>query len=384
MSYQLNTLTNAETTPLDGLDVWTVAFLNNRGRLLDGRDVLNKEYTYLSNGSDAVMKRISNTITAHDGFIQSEALAADIGQRAFSASQLERYAECPMRFYFGYVLGIWSKNEVTYDRKRWLEPVERGNLLHRIFYEYLKQITSDGSLQANHDRNLLQYIAEEQLANYKRLIPAPSQHILLKESGEIRQDVEWFYNEELIKTTRPCYFEQELTIDGEPMQLKLTDGSTITIKGFIDRIDQIEPHSYRIIDYKTGNPNKYRENGHFAGGTQLQHALYALAAEQWLRDTGRDKDARVTESAYYFPTARGVGREVVRLQDKRELLTGVVRNLLISMEQGVYIPTEDAKRCRYCDYATVCVNHSAFMADKKKHPDNAMNMKEFLEVEAID
>ncbi|REK76071.1 PD-(D/E)XK nuclease family protein [Paenibacillus paeoniae] len=384
VSYQINTQANAEITPLDKLDVWMDALLDNRGRLLSGWDVLNKAYNDLSNGSDAVMKRISNTITAHDGFIQSEAFAADIGQRVFSASQLERYAECPMRFYFGYILGIWSKNEVVYDRKRWLEPMERGNLLHRIFYEYLKQITSDGSLPANHDRSLLQYITEEQLANYTQLIPAPSQHILLKEYGEIRQDVDWFYNEELIKTTCPRYFEQELTIDGEPMQLKLTDGSMITIKGFIDRIDQIEPHSYRIIDYKTGNPNKYRENGYFAGGTQLQHALYALAAEQWLKESGRDKDARVTESSYYFPTARGVGREVVRLQDKRELLTGVVRNLLISMEQGVYIPTEDAKRCRYCDYATVCVNYATFMTDKKKDPDNTKNLKELLEVETIE
>jgi ATP-dependent helicase/nuclease subunit B len=384
VSYQFNNVANEETTPLDSLDVWTVALLDNRGRLLNGRDVLNKDYPHLSSGSDAVMKRISNAITAHDGFIQSEVLAADIGQRAFSASQLERYAECPMRFYFGYVLGIWSKNEVTYDRKRWLEPMERGNLLHRIFYEYLKQITSDGSLPTNHDQSLLQSITEEQLTNFMRLFPAPSQHILLKESSEIRQDVEWFYNEELTKTTRPCFFEQELTIDGEPMQLKLTDGSIITIKGFIDRIDQIEPHSYRIIDYKTGSPNKYRENGNFAGGTQLQHALYALAAEQWLKDTGKDKDAQVTESAYYFPTARGVGREVVRLQDKREVLTGLVRNLLTSMEQGVYIPTEDAKRCRYCDYATVCVNHAAFMEDKKKDPSNAVRLKELLEVEAID
>jgi ATP-dependent helicase/nuclease subunit B len=383
-SYQFNNVANEETTPLDSLDVWTIALLDNRGRLLNGRDVLNKEYSYLSNGSDAVMRRISNAITAHDGFIQSESFAVDIAQRAFSASQLERYAECPMRFYFGYVLGIWSKNEVTYDRKRWLEPMERGNLLHRIFYEYLKQITSDGSLPANHDQSLLQSITEEQLANYKRLIPAPSQHILLKESGEIRQDVEWFYNEELTKTTRPCFFEQELTIDGEPMQLKLTDGSMISIKGFVDRIDQIEPHSYRIIDYKTGSPNKYRENGHFAGGTQLQHALYALAAEQWLMDTGKDKYAQVMESAYYFPTARGVGREVVRLQNKREVLTRLVRNLLTSMEQGVYIPTEDAKRCRYCDYATVCVNHAAFMEDKKKDPNNAVRLKELLEVEAID
>lgn len=385
VSYLSHKAINEENShPVDSSDLWTVALTDEQDRMRNGRGRLNVAYPHLNKGNQAVMNRVSNAISAHDGIIQSDTLVAEMGKRAFSASQLERYAECPMRFYFGYVLGIWSKDEATYDRTRWLEPMERGNLLHRIFYEYLKQITSDGSLPANHDRSIMQSITEEQLADYKRLVPAPSQHILQKESDEIRQDVEWFYNEELTKTTRPLHFEQELTIDGEPMQLKLTDGTFLTIKGFIDRIDQIGPHSYRIIDYKTGSPGKYRDNAYFAGGTQLQHALYTLAAEQWLKDTGRDRDAQVTESAYYFPTARGVGREVVRLQDKREVLTGVVRSLLTSMEQGVYIPTDDAKRCRYCDYATVCVNHASFMADKKKDPDNAVRLKELLEVEAID
>ncbi|KRE50668.1 PD-(D/E)XK nuclease family protein [Paenibacillus sp. Soil724D2] len=386
VSYLSHKVINFEENflPLDSSDLWTVALTDGHDQMRNGRDTLNAEYLHINKGSQAVMNRVSYAITAHDGFIQSDTLVAEMGQRAFSASQLERYAECPMRFYFGYVLGIWSKDEAAYDRTRWLEPTDRGNLLHRIFFEYLKHITAGGSLPTNHDRSIMQSITEEQLTDYKRLIPAPSQHILQKESNEIRQDVEWFYNEELTKTTRPLYFEQELTIDGEPMQLKLTDGTFLTIKGFIDRIDQIGPHTYRIIDYKTGSPAKYRENAYFAGGTQLQHALYALAAEQWLKDTGRDRDAQVTESAYFFPTARGVGREVVRLQDKYEVLTVLVRSLLTSLEQGVYIPTEDAKRCRYCDYATVCVNHAAFMADKKNHPDNAVRLRELLEVEAID
>ncbi|MGQ7890685.1 PD-(D/E)XK nuclease family protein [Paenibacillus sp. WC2504] len=385
VSYLSHKATNEVSfLPLDSSDLWTVALTDKHDQTRNGRDTLNAAYPHMNKGSQAVMNRVSNAITAHDGFIQSDTLVAEMGQRSFSASQLERYAECPMRFYFGYVLGIWAKDEAVYDRTRWLEPMDRGNLLHRIFYEYLKQITSDGSLPANHDRTIMQAITEKQLADFEQLVPAPSQLILQKESDEIRQDVEWFYNEELTKTTRPLYFEQDLTIDGEPMTLKLTDGSSLTLKGFIDRIDQIGPNAYRIIDYKTGSPGKYRDNAYFAGGTQLQHALYALAAEQWLKDTGRDKDAQVTESAYYFPTARGVGREVVRAQDKREVLTGLVRSLLTSMEQGVYIPTEDARRCRYCDYATVCVNHASFMGDKKKDLGNVVRLKELLEVEAID
>ncbi|MEC0269726.1 PD-(D/E)XK nuclease family protein [Paenibacillus anseongense] len=370
--------------PLDASDIWAREMLDQHGRMLNGRKVLEASYPFLQKGIHAVRQRISNSITVYDGRIKSESLASDVRKRAFSASQLERYSECPMRYYFGYVLGIWPKNETAYDRTRWLDPANRGNLLHRIFYNYLKRVTSNGSQRPDHDKHVLHVITDEELEHYKRLIPAPSQHILQKESDDIRQDVEWFYYEEATKATLPRYFEQELSIDGEPMLVKLTDDSFITLKGFIDRIDQTAPNQYRIIDYKTGSPSKYRENEYFTGGTQLQHALYALAAEQWLKETGIDKDALVTESAYYFPTARGIGREVVRLQNKRDELSHLVRSLLTSMEQGIYTPTHETSRCRYCDFASVCGNHAEFMEGKKANPKNATLLKELLEVEAID
>ena len=48
------------------------------------------------------------------------------------------------------------------------------------------------------------------------------------------------------------YVESEKRIEG---WISLTDGSQVSLKGFIDRLDQVEG-AVRIIDYKTGNPKQ--------------------------------------------------------------------------------------------------------------------------------
>lgn len=372
--------------PLDASDLWSHELTVDGGRLRNGKHSMDAAYPCIGQGSRAKASRDSLSITAYDGWVQAEGASNHPVEQpvAYSASQLERYAECPMKYYFSYVLGIRPKVTAGYDRTRWLEPVDRGSLLHRIFYEYLKKITTNGTVGPRHDSGILGSLTEQMLSEAVRMVPAPSRHIFQKESDEIRRDVEWFLQEEMTKTALPRYFEQELSLNGEPLEIVLEDGSSVLLRGFVDRIDQIGPHQYRIIDYKTGSPSKYREHAYFAGGKQLQHALYALAAEQWLKDSGTDPEARVTESAYYFPTAKGIGREVVRLQDRRGELAQVVRGLLDSIQRGIYIPTQEIKRCRYCDYAAVCGSHASLMAEKKENPEYRELLKSLLEVEKID
>ncbi|WP_461479573.1 PD-(D/E)XK nuclease family protein [Paenibacillus sp. PvR148] len=373
--------------PLDASDLWSHELAMDGGRLRNGKHPMEAAYPFIGQGSRAKACRESMSITGYDGWVQAEGASSlpQVQQPiAYSASQLERYAECPMKYYFSYVLGMWPKEAAVYDRTRWLAPADRGSLLHRIFFEYLKKITIDGAVAPQHDNRILRSVTEFLLCEAERMVPAPSLHIFQKESDEIRRDVEWFLQEETAKTALPRYFEQELSLNGEPLEIVLEDGSSVLLRGFVDRIDQIAPHQYRIIDYKTGSPSKYREHEYFAGGTQLQHALYALAAEQWLKESGKDPEARVTESAYYFPTAKGIGREVVRLQDRRGELAQVVLGLLHSMELGIYIPTQDTKRCRYCDYAEVCGSHASLMGEKKENPEHRELLKSLLEVEKVD
>lgn len=323
-----------------------------------------------------------DTLTEADGLIQPHGEMA-IRYRGnsgihLSVTELERYAECPKRFFYGSILKVREKDTPVFDRNIWLGPADRGNLLHEVFYRYLKERADfylvdeveDRTLQ--HDYSRLEHITDETISEYRRLIPPPSPHVFEQECKAIRQDVDVFYQTELKRQTLPKWFELSLSTDEHPLEVVLDSETVLFMKGFIDRVDELRPHEYKIYDYKTGNPRKYGENAYFAGGTQLQHALYAVAVEQYLRQTGLDPEARVTESAYYFPTERGKGEEVLRVQNRKPELVQLVKLLLDSIESGVFLGTPHADSCRWCAYKPVCGNQGDLVKAKWENEQNKL------------
>jgi ATP-dependent helicase/nuclease subunit B len=211
-------------------------------------------------------------------------------------------------------------------------------------------------------------------------VPAPSAHIFRKEADSIRKDVKIFYVSEQRRNSVPVFTELQLHSEDSPLELEFSKELSMPIKGFVDRVDEIAPHQYKIYDYKTGNPRKYKQNECFSGGTQLQLSLYGLAVEQWMKDSGFDAKAQVAASSYYFPTERGMGDEVSRPQNRREDLTSLLQNMLNAMKEGLYPPTVDPKGCTWCDYRSVCGSHSEQFAEKRNAPGNVERLKSILEV----
>ncbi|GIO67477.1 recombinase RecB [Paenibacillus cookii] len=353
----------------------------------DRQSFIESVYPSLRQGRLALEARGSSQVTEHDGYIAGDEWAdywKGRDERTLSASQLEKYAECPMRYFFQYVLRIRVKDQVTFDRTSWLKPNERGSLLHEVYRRYMTEVSASKVMPITHDHARLLRIAEETILLYAERIPAPSPHVFERERQAMLRDVDVFYRMELQAKTAPRFFEQELIVDGQPLHLELGEDMAITLRGIVDRIDQVAPHQYRIIDYKTGSPRSYKENGVFAGGTQLQHALYAMGTELWMRQTGVDSDAKVLEASYVFPSERGHGQVIARPQTERNRVTAVIRGILLSMEQGLFIPASNPAVCRYCDYAAVCGEHAEMMAHKRKDEANSELLHTLLEVENIE
>ncbi|GAB7057883.1 hypothetical protein JCM16163A_46320 [Paenibacillus sp. YK5] len=373
--------------PFDGTHYLFRQLQAKKSRPEDLQSLVESVYPRLRDGRNALEARSSIQVTQYDGYIAGDVWSKYWkGQsvRAFSASQLEKYAECPMRYFFQYVLGIRVKDQVLFDRSSWLKPNDRGSLLHEVFRRYMTEVSTRNPSPIVHDHAQLLRITEETILAYAERIPVPSPHVFEKERKSLIRDVEVFYRMEAQVKSTPRFFEQELIVDGMPLHLELESGVTIPLRGIVDRIDQVAPHQYRIIDYKTGSTRSYKENGVFAGGTQLQHALYAMGTERWMRQTGVDVEADVIDSAYVFPNERGRGQVMVRPQTERHRVTEVIQGILHSMEQGLFIPASDPGVCRFCDYAIVCGEHAQQMADKRKDESNQELLHTLLEVENIE
>ncbi|WP_261303980.1 PD-(D/E)XK nuclease family protein [Paenibacillus andongensis] len=369
---------------MDAIDLWMPNLLSSESRIFNGQEAVYATYSHLKDGKLAVEARLDSKCSSYDGLVkmgeQPDQLPVNMD---FSASKLEQYARCPLQFFYKEILGVRVKDAAVYNRTRWLDAMQRGSLVHEIYSRYLMELKSRRTHSTDpitHDQSLLHAITEEVIQLYLVQVPAPSAHIFQKEAASILKDVEIFYANEQHRTSIPVFTELQLHGEELPMQLELSDELTIPIRGYVDRVDEIAPHRYKIFDYKTGNPRKYKQNECFSGGTQLQLPLYGAAVEQWMRESGFDPEAQVVDSAYYFPTERGMGEEVSRSQTRRDDLTSLLQAILGSMKHGVFPPTNEPKICSWCEYRVVCGAHAEQFEEKRTAPENAHRLGHILEV----
>ena len=364
--------------PIDSLDFWIKTFLTADGiKKADSSTIAL--YPGLSEGLKAMEFRQSNKVTEYDGRIVTS--GGDLDPRenrdiVMSASMIERLAACPFSYLLYYVLKVRPLDEVTAKKGEWLDPMQRGKLLHELFYEFMKEITSKGekpSVKAH--RKLIERLAEKLISTYKEEIPPPGEAVYEQERKQLLKTALVFLRveEEHCKQCTPLFFELafgfgEDSESGmcmkEPVQISLGNGKSIRLRGRIDRVDKIGDHDYEIWDYKTGSTYGHTDIGCFSGGKTMQHALYALAAEIILRDAGDDKSAVVKRSGYFFPSEKGTGKRLARSRNDKAL--GEILNSLCDvMKAGLFLPSNDKNSCTFCKYTGVCDGDAVTMAKTK-------------------
>lgn len=173
------------------------------------------------------------------------------GSRAISASAVNTYLDCPLKFYFSVVEGIREEDEVSET----IESNVFGSILHKVMeelYEPLcgKMVTADLLKAIRKDTPVLTGAIARAFAEifFKTDVvrPLTGQNFLIGEM--IRKYVEKVLERDS-KLTPFKYIESERRIN---RLFTLSDRSEIQLKGFIDRIDEVKD-TIRIIDYKSGS-----------------------------------------------------------------------------------------------------------------------------------
>lgn len=325
----------------------------------DGRRSVAANFPDLAAGLTALEARAGGALTAYDGIVDIGPLRAEVdpvaGTKAvMSATRLEFLAKCPFAYFMRHILGILPPEEVAYDRTRWLDPLQRGSLIHEILCAFMTRVAGTGEdIQAARHTPLMVRIAEAMIADTRRAIPPPSDGIFESERRDILETLAIFLaaEEKRERKGRPLAFEKEIV--DEP--IALGPGRAFRLRGFIDRVDLIGTETYRIIDYKTGSPAPYEDLVHFGRGRTLQPSLYAVALEQMEARARPGAHPVVAESGYLFPSRRGEGDEIMVRNFDRDRLRRLLNDLLALLEKGYFIAGPEA-RCDYCDYRAACVS----------------------------
>jgi ATP-dependent helicase/nuclease subunit B len=354
---------------------WWLA--NLRGADASALPVVREAFPALAQGEVAEAARTSDLFTAYDGLVPEAGPLLDprVSGAAVSPTSLESLAKCPFAYFLQRGLGLYSTEDAEPDPDVWIDPMTRGSILHELYATIMREIRDKKETPdpGRHGARLRE-LGEQALAAHRALVPPPSEGVFEREAREIQNDLVLFLKFEAEDHVKRSPIGFEVAFGGategealgrrEPVTIDLGDGLRFKLRGRMDRIDRLADGTYEAVDYKTGGA--FLPGGldaTFAGGRQLQHALYALAAVELLREM--DARARVVGS-YYFPTVRGRRERQVRPESTQAQAVDVLRDLFDLLAAGAFVHTPDADEdCRFCDFKHACGRQAAERAEAK-------------------
>jgi RecB family exonuclease len=341
-------------------------------------------YPWLAEGRRAMEARASEEITPWDGKVEAppEELDPRHHDRPYSASRLERMATCPFGYFLQSILGIEPLESM--DRsEEWLNAMEYGSVFHSVLERFMREICGRGEKPsfATHSERL-ETIGREELEKVAERVPPPSQPAFEARREELVRSCGVFLRQE----EKRCgeidakYFEVPFGFDDaegelmmkEPLEIALSDGRKLKLRGRIDRVDHHPGGDvWHVWDYKSGSSWKYKQPGCLAGGTVIQHAIYARAANEMLARRG--ESGRVAETGYYFPTSKGKGALLARKTAPGALEDAL--DHLCDLAASGWFPQGDLDRCKFCDFPSICLKDeesvAAQSAKEEALPDDA-------------
>lgn len=297
--------------------------------------------------------------TAHKEKIvinKSDEMVSKLEKLHFSASLVNTYLDCSLRFYFKKIEEIDEEEDVVED----IESDTFGILFHKVmemlYDPYKGSIISDKILKSisNDDKHISFVISSafnselgiKEISGKNKIIEA----LIIRYVKEIlTKDIEhapFTY----IASEKKCL-----------MSIKTRNGRTLSVNGFIDRIDE-KDNITRIIDYKTGGYNishKSVEDMFDSSMTlrpytslQMMLYLYFLLKEGAVDDIESVKMCIISLKEL-FKGGKGEFVADKEMLLKFEVLFKEVLDDIFDTSKP-FTATDDVDKCERCPYKIIC------------------------------
>jgi RecB family exonuclease len=284
---------------------------------------------------EAVRDRPAGMTTGHDAM-------------AHSLSALERYQDCPFKFFAADVMRL----EEPPEDQPTLSPRARGRFVHEVFQRFFDAWDARGlgTIDVDHideARALFEEVAGPVLARFSDA-EAQLERARLFGSAISVGVVDVVLGLEASRPTPVRERWLEYRLEGE-FSLGAAEGPRVSLKGVADRIDLMDGNRLRVIDYKSGYPPNPKR--------ALQAPIYALCAQERLEQ----RDGRpwsIDEAAYVAFAGKRPLVAVVRAGGDPDVLASA-RSRVIALIDGITrgeFPARpyELRICGYCAYPSVC------------------------------
>ncbi len=319
-----------------------------RGQELSGLREFFEDNGYFSSKTQAVMRAVKKSPFAIEDKRNSELLFGE--NMHISASQLEKFSNCPFSYFCNYGLRIRERYRAE------INPMEYGTLVHYIlelfFDTYDKSeysVMSDSQIEEFINNTLsdytLKYFGGEdnktQAFMFELKTLGSNVFVLLRHIIEELSQSDF--------SVTDC----ELSISGDIPEYTVTlnNGHSVSIRGSVDRVDVMEKDGVkylRVIDYKTGS-KEFRLSD-ILYGVNLQMLIYLHSIDV----TGKQRYGDIVPSGVLYMPAAITPISADNLSDdkiKKELNkklkmkgvvldSGVVLHGMDKTDSATYIPVK--------------------------------------------
>jgi DNA helicase II / ATP-dependent DNA helicase PcrA len=233
----------------------------------------------------------------------------------FSASALQTFDSCPMKYKFGYVLRIPTEVKTYFNL---------GGAVHEVIENLTRQ-----------ELEGIPATKEQALAMLEQFWSSDAYASKKKE----REDKE--LAEKMIDTYLAWQAQNENQVIDVEMKF-VFNLSGRNVKGFIDRVERTPEGNYVVIDFKTGyqseTKNSIKEN--------IQMNVYCLAVLEKFGSLPHRASlfyVKPEKMVDYFPDSE-------QLEKQKTRLTSMIDDVLLERFPG----KPAYKACRFCDYEALC------------------------------
>ncbi len=293
------------------------------------------------------------------------------GERSLSPSALSTYFECPMRFYYKYILNASEPDEITEE----IDPRIFGTLFHETVEELYKpflnrEVQPEDIISIAKDKNRINTALLTSFNRYFSTQLNQSDFIDIQGKNVLIYDIILKYIQQFLRVEKS---HAPFLLKGLETKVKSTitidEHKTLNIGGTIDRLDE-KDGIVRVIDYKTGSGEDYFTNveelfldtKHKNKKAIFQTLLYSYIIKKnfpvnisfqpgvvWIKKIFTSPD-------YSLKKGSGSKKEKLSLKlIEDEYITEFKNHMSILFNPEIpFKQTENKDNCKICSYKSIC------------------------------
>ena len=297
----------------------------------------------------------------YHGNIGKEYQEDDNYKTIYSASRLNLFTECPMKYYFNYILKASSPSEFNDEE---FDSAEAGTLFHSVAEIFANEYKKDSTIDV--DTKVQEIYNEE----YKKALP--------KRDDEIHETVFHKQKKQELQIAIDR-FKEYVKEDGlenfhsaeESFNFSM-DGNDFT--GVIDRIDINEANNtISLIDYKTSKADKHtgskdKKYEKLLAHEEFQLPLYHFFIEQdenymqykegesylitFTGDTKKETNKRFGQTS--STTSDNKNKIYHFNENEKQKYKEAIITIVTKITNGEFNPTPSEDACQWCSYKSIC------------------------------